>query len=136
MMQDWFKLMSAGAQMTQAAIRTGEAMAAASRVIHARSRIIADAFSNQIAADYVELGLLVPEKMTATGRAASGVAAESFRIWNDAGRAWQAMAGANLATLGKPLDLMARTMGLYATAFDPFHAAVMRNDRRLRRKRR
>ena len=128
MLQNWFRMMSAGAEMAQTAVRTAEAMAAAGRVIQARSEILADSFQNPMSADYVELGRLIPEKVAATGRAASGVMTESFRIWADAGRAWQVMA--------PPFDLMTRTMGLYATALDPFHVAVTRNDRRLRRKRR
>lgn len=128
MFQDWFRLMSAGAGMAQAAVRTTEAMSAAGRVIQARSEILADSLKNPMAADYAELGRFIPEKVAATGRAASGVMAESIKIWADAGRWWQAMT--------PPFDLMARMMGLYATALDPFHVAVTRNDRRLRRKRR
>lgn len=136
MLQGWFRMMSAGAEMVHAALRTSEAVAAAGRVIQARSEILADGFKNPIAADYAELGMLVPEKVMATGRAASGVMTESLRIWADASRFWPATTARNLAAVGKPLDLMAQTMGLYATALDPFHIAVTRNDRRLRRKRR
>jgi hypothetical protein len=124
--------MAAGADMMQTAIRTTEATAAAGRVVRERSAILSAAFENPLAADYAELSLMVPEKMAAAGQSVSDVMTEGFRIWADAARAWPSMANAT----AKPVELTARTMGLFGMALAPYHRAVTRNDRRLRRKRR
>jgi hypothetical protein len=129
MIGSWFRLMAAGADMASTALRTGEAMAAADRVIRNRSVKIASAWNNPVTADYAELGRLIPEKVAATGRATSDVMTEWLAIWTGASRQWQGSGGV-------PADeLMLRTMGLYAIALQPFHAAVTANDKRLRRKR-
>jgi hypothetical protein len=135
--ESWFKLFAAGADMAQAAVRTGEAVAAADRVIRRRSDTIARAVQNPVAADYAELGRLIPEKLAASSRATSDVLAESWKIWTEAGRSWQAMWSSGMTgakMLDTSTDLMTRSMGLYGMALDPFHAAVTRNDRRLKRK--
>lgn len=129
MIGSWFRLLAAGADMANAAFRTGETMAAADRVIRNRSVTLAQAWNNPITADYAELGRLVPEKMAASGRATSDVMTELFAIWAEAGRQWQSSGPT------RPDELTLRTMGLYAIALQPFHAAVTANDRRLRRKR-
>lgn len=135
MLQNWFRLMAAGAELAQTAIRTTETAAAAGRVVRKRSAILSAALENPMAADYAELSRLVPEKMVATGQAASNVMAEGLRIWVDATRVWPSMATGTATALGKSADLTARTMGLFGMALAPYHSAVTRNDRRLRRKR-
>ena len=137
MFESWLKLVTAGADMAQAAVRTGETVAAADRVIRRRSDTIAKAVQNPITADYGELGLLIPEKLAASSRATSDVLTESWKIWAEAGRNWQTMWSSGMTSakmFGTSTDLMARSMGLYGMALDPFHAAVTRNDRRLKRK--
>jgi len=136
MLQGWFNLMAAGAETTRVAMRTAETAAAAGRVVRARSVILSEAVKDPVAADYAELGMLIPEKLAAAGQAAGDVMAESLRIWIDMGRAWGSMAHAGGPGFGNPAELAARTMDLYGIALDPFHRAVTRNDRRLHRKRR
>lgn len=130
MFESWFRLVAAGAEMTRAAIHTGEAILAADRVIRSRTATIADALGDPFGADYTELGRLVPEKIAASTRAASDVMTESVAIWSDARRAWQS------PTFGRTTDLVTRTMGLYALGLKPFHTAVTGNDRRLHGKKR
>ncbi|MGE0775733.1 MAG: hypothetical protein AB7L36_11950 [Sphingomonadaceae bacterium] len=129
MFAGWFRLVATTAEMTSAALRTGEALTAADRVIRSRSKTIADACSDPISADYAELGRFIPEKMAAAGRAASDVMTESMAIWTDSQRQWQR------AGYAMPYELALRAMSLYPIALKPFHATVTANDRRLRRKR-
>jgi len=129
MLAGWFRLVAATAEMTSAALHTGEALTAADRVIRRRSKTIADACSDPISADYAELGRFIPEKLAAAGRATSDVMTESMAIWADSHRRWQR------AGFAMPYEIALRAMSLYPIALKPFHATVTANDRRLRRKR-
>lgn len=141
MLDSWFRLAAAGADMARAAFRTGEAMIAADSVIRSRSDIIASAIGNPATADYRELSLMLSEKQTAAVRASSDILSQSLMIWADSGKYWRAMAGAtrgesaSAATLMRQsTNLAIRSMDLYALGLDPFHAAVTKNARRLDRK--
>lgn len=129
MFASWLRMVAAGAEMAKAAVHTGEAFAAADRVVRNRSATIADALGNPIGADYAELGRLVPEKIAASTRAMNDVMTESLAIWAEAGRSWQLPAY-------RSAELMTRTMNLYAIGLRPFHTAVTSNDRRLRNRKR
>jgi len=132
-LDNWLKLTTAGAELAQSGLRTGQTLVASDSVIRSRTETIASAMRNPLDADYAELGRMLPEKITAAGEATNDIITECWRIWSGAG------ASLNSSPFGhdffrQSTDFMVRSMGLYAIALAPFHAGATSNARRLSRK--
>lgn len=146
MIGQWRRLAAAGASAQATGIEAIETVSGAGDVIVARGAIMSEAARSPWAADYGELGRMVPEKVEAASRAASDTAT---LIWDNQSR-WQRHMrhlGA-MAMRGRPptfaewLDLVERNAVLMVRSAEasaeigsaslaPFSRQVKANARRL-----
>ena len=147
----WAQLMRAGLAIVETGVKAGETLVAASAVIDARTPVIERAIRDPLRGDYVELGLMMSEKLAAFSQAGLALAETWRAMHDDAMTYWRHIgefatrgavptvaelallaertAGYGVATVGQ----LAEAGGL---ALAPIHARATANARRLRRRRR
>jgi hypothetical protein len=119
-------------------LRCSEMLLAAGSVVDKRSRMINSAMQFPLAANYQELGRMVPEKVAAFGDAAE-IMVDAWAQWQKAftGQAHAAPKGA--CTFGKAssaynwIDAVSRLCEAPGEAMMPLHKAATDNARRLRK---
>ncbi|KQZ73259.1 hypothetical protein ASE06_12715 [Sphingopyxis sp. Root214] len=143
----WQRFAAAGVAMQRTGHQTMKTLDGANSVLQARSTLIVEAVQSPWAANYGELGRMLPEKMDAFSRASSAVAAvmwKSQSAWSDHMQHLGTMAmrgrlptAAELADLGRRnaslmLNSVEATAKLGAAALAPVSRQVDSNVRRLK----
>lgn len=138
----WTDTMKLGAAFWDGARTLGETATASHAVVAHRSRTIDAAMRDPMSADMTELGLMVPEKMTAFAKAGAAMLEDWMSLQTDAfeqtrdfatiAASGATLSPATLERMGRRASRMTMRMGLAGgRALAPIHAAATANQRRL-----
>jgi hypothetical protein len=142
----WIQAWRGGAIYMETATKMAETLQASHSVIDTRTRMMRDASSNPLSADYRELNRMVPEKIAAFSKSGMAISGDIDAMYQLA--AANMTQAANIMTSGRvpnpsemaqmssrSVAMMATGMNATGKALAPIHSTATGNARRLSRKR-